>query len=80
MNKKNSGEETAKITFDILISVLIAISVLLTYAVDFYFEPVISIALATYTFAYSIERFSFLVAEIRKSKIQDISQDTEIGE
>lgn len=80
MNKKNSGEETAKITFDILISVLIAISVLLTYAVDFYFEPVIAIALATYTFAYSVERFSFLIAEIKKSKIQDISQDTEIGE
>lgn len=47
-------EELSKLKFDIFSSFMIFASIILSYSVDFYFEPVVGLSLAVFTAFYSI--------------------------
>lgn len=73
--KKENGETTEKATFDIVVSVVIAVSVILTYLVDFYFEPAVAIAVSTYVFTFIVEKFTSMASERKKAKIRELSEE-----
>ena len=66
--------------FDIFVSVIVLLSVVFSYVVDFYFEPVVAMALGVYIFASAIEETKKM-AHIKKVKeIEEIIAETEQGD
>lgn len=73
-------EEISRMKFDIFVSVIVLLSVVFSYVVDFYFESVVAMALGVYIFASAIEETKKM-AHIKKVKeIEEIIAETEQGD